>query len=206
MTSSNIPEYKVSGWETFAIAAGAGLLIALGGIGVATRFIVNIFDPVRAETMATSIMAYQIPGETQGVASLRLSDVKIALIESKNSSDDIRLIIARIPAQQASDTHWVESLLQDSFLSTSATQNNEIDPDPDLRVASTQTQPKLLCNIKTSVTVSQGTISRLSRTEPGIRYRAKIMQRNEQYLVTLMVGGKDAQQKADSIFSSLSCR
>ena len=207
---SEIPEYRVTRWETFAIATVAVLLTTIGAISVGLRFISNTFTPARAEAMANHILDYSIPGGSKGVFSIQLSGAKVAFVNSKDSPPSTQLLVAKIPVNQATDTEWIEQFVTNSFLGE-AEMNNRIttsDSDRRFQVTTSQIEEKILCHVKVPVTIQSGLLTQANQSKPqmAMRYQMQVTQRNEEWIITLLTSGQNAAQTADKIFQTLQCK
>ncbi len=204
------PQYRVTRWETFAIATGAVLLTTIGAISVGWKFIGNAFTPERAETMANHILDYSIPGGSKGVFSIQLSGAKVAFVSSTDSPPSTQLLVAKIPVNQATDTEWIEEIVTNSFLEDAEMNMKTTISNSDRRfqVTNSQIEEKILCNVKVPIVIQSGLLTQANKSKPqtAVRYQMQVTQRNDEWIITLLTSGQNAAQTADTIFQTLQCK
>jgi DNA-binding NarL/FixJ family response regulator len=206
---SEIPQYRVSRWETLAIATGAVLLATIGAISIGVKFINNAFTPERAEAMANYILDYSLPGGVRGVFSVQLSGAKVAFVKSKDNPPSTQLLVAKLPVNQATDTEWIEQIVTNSFLGE-AEMNMGITTEADTKfqVTTSKIEQKILCHVKVPVMIQDGLLTQPNQSKPqmAVRYQMQVTQRNEQWIVTLLTSGQTSKQIASKIFETLQCK
>lgn len=206
------PNYRSSIWEAIAITLGALALVCAGLAGLGLKAYKNAFEPQRAEAIAQSIIDYQLPGESQGIFGIHIGGLKIAQVNSyeKGTPDDlipqVELIIARVLLDNKNTDFDPQESLDPSEnpLTFPYYQEDEFQSDTEI------TQTKLLCGQSVPVTIQNGTLIITEDTEnttiAAIRYTARIIFSDHQYLVKITATAPDAESKADSVFKSLQCQ
>lgn len=196
--SAKIPQYRVSVWETVAVILGA---IALGGVGLSglgMKFLRNSADSQRAEAIASNIMGYTLPGESQGVIGLKIAGARVALVASEGKEPDIQLLVARIPTEQESGRRRIERILDSIALGGD---------EQEFRINTVRIETKNLCGVPVPVTIREGQLKYPnSPTKFTVTYRASVFLSDSRYVVNLLTNGQNAQQKAATVFDSLQCR
>lgn len=216
--NSKIQHPKSTWREGVAIATGAVLLGVIALAGLAIKAVNTAFDPQRAEAIAHSLIAYQIPGGSRGVLGINIGGSKIALVTSnailaelKNipelddpSRAEIQLWIARVPVQRQTDAeNSPESADENLSLSSS--------PQEGFKVTKIRTKLKSFCGRQVPVKIAIGELMLTDGVPPvpAIRYDASAWiddsDRNE-YQVTLIAIGQNLESKADEVFNSIECK
>lgn len=195
--TSRIPQYKVSIWETIAIALGALALIAVGLTGLAMKFLTNASQPKQAEAIASKIMRFNIPN-AQGLMGLNIAGAKVAVVRSEGEEPDIVLLVARVPVEQEAGKRRIERIL-DSVV---------VEDEQSFKVANEQIETKTLCGKSVLVNVKTGQSRLLDSTKfkPTVAYRTSVTLSDSRYVVNLRAHGTKAAQKAATVFDSLQCQ
>lgn len=206
MTSSpsnkEIPQYSVSVWEMLLIMVGAIALTTVGLAGLGLKVLNNAFDPVRAEAIALSLVDYKIPGGSQGIFGINIGSAKLAWVRSTTTPPDVILFVGKTPVTKESDQDAQQQLRQDFENPPSDEVNQEF------VVTESHSENRLLCGSTVPVTIEKGEqiFGELSAPVPAVRYIASTTEGTVERLVILTTNGKNAEAKADKIFSSIECK
>jgi hypothetical protein len=196
--TSRIPQYKVSVWESIAIALGAIALSTLGLTHLANRFWENASKPQQAEVIASKVMRFDIPG-AQGLIGLNLAGAKVAMVRSGETEDpDVVLLVARIPKDQEIGRRRIDRILDTIAL----------EDEQSFRVFGEKVESKTLCDESVLVNVKSGQAQMLDsqKFKPTVSYRTSVTFGDSRYVVNLRTHGADAAERAATIFSSLQCQ
>ena len=198
---SPIPQYPVRLFEVIVITLGAIAIVATGLVGLGIKILDNAFNPRRAEAIAQSLIAYTIPGKSQGVFGINIGGAKIAWVRSVSDPPDVILFVGEIPLNKEADEADREALDQEFTSFPSDTTAQEF-------VATTaRTETKLFCGKPIPVTIEQGQqMFSTTAPQPAMRYTARVAENDIERVVILTTTGSDAQAKAIAIFNSFRCQ
>ncbi len=198
---SRIPQYKVSGWETMAVVLGAIATLGVGLTGLAMKFLSNAATPQRAEAIASNIMSYTLPGDSQGLLGVNIAGAKVALVASEGDEPDIQLLMARVPVDQESGRRRIDRILDSIALGAD---------EEELKIKSVREENHSLCGQTTGVTVREGLLKYPDSPEKAtVIYRANVILGDSRYVVNLLANDTNldlARKKAIGVFDSLQCR
>lgn len=198
---SRIPQYKVSAWETMAVVLGAIATLGVGLTGLAMKFLSNAATPQRAEAIASDIMSYTLPGNSQGLLGVKIAGAKVALVASEGDEPDIQLLMARVPVDQESGRRRIDRILDSIALGAD---------EEELKIKSVREENRSLCGKTTSVTVREGLLKYPDSPEKAtVIYRANVILGDSRYVVNLLTNDANvdlARKKAIGVFNSLQCR
>lgn len=222
MTETNQPitQYSVSIWEGIAIASGAVLLVITGVAGLGFKMVRNAFSPQRAETIANNLMAYKIPGGSQGAFGLNLGGATIAVVTSNNSLNNlpgaspyssnlppvVELITAKTPLDRESNDTSQPQDFNPAFSFSGLSFSYQ--SDNGFQSTSSRSENKLFCGQTVPVTIQQGqqTFANKPNSVPAIKYSVRLTLENHQRLVVVTAIGEKAQNNAETVFNSLKCK
>lgn len=191
--------YTVKIWEVILIILGAIALLGAGLSGLGAKLLVNMFEPERAETIAKSLIDYQIPGGSQGVAGMNVGAEKFAIVKSNSNPPDLILSVSKTPIGQATDD--LDFSLEEE-ISLQENINGKF-------VISRSSQiNKIFCDRKLPVIAQYGqqNLSDSSHSLPAIQYSLKTTKDNIEYAISLLAIGTNAQDKVNRVFSSFKCK
>jgi hypothetical protein len=196
---SESERYSVNIWEVILIILGAIALFGAGLSGLGAKLLVNMFEPERAETIAKSLLDYQIPGGSQGVAGINVGAEKFAIVKSNSNPSDLILSISKTPIGQTTDE--IDISLEEE-ISLQENINGKF------AISNSSQVNKSFCDRKLHVNVQYGKqiISDSSHSLPAIQYSLKTTKDNIEYAINLLAIGTNAQDKADRVFNSFRCK
>lgn len=180
-----------------AVLLGIGLIVALGYVVKQT---LNMsLDPKKAEETAQSIMDYKIPGGSQGLMTMNLRGVEIAMVTSASKRQEVMLMVGQMPQNLAGDSAQMQKSLENS-LEKQTTQQ--------FKSTSKRVDSKQLCGQPVKVTVSEGEMTAVGQTDavPALSYQAIVSHNNKMLFVQVMTSGEKASSKAAEVFNSLQCK
>lgn len=198
---SPIPHYPVRLLEAVLITLGAIAIVGTGLVGLGIKILDNAFDPQRAEAIARSLIAYTIPGESQGVFGINIGGAKIAWVRSVSDPPNVLLFIGEIPLNKEADEADREALDQEftSFPSDTTAQ--------EFVATAIRTETKQFCGKPVPVTIEQGQQSfSTSAPQPAMRYTVRVAANDIERVAILTTTGRDASAKAIAIFNSFHCQ
>jgi hypothetical protein len=192
-------QYTVKIWEVILIILGAIGLFGAGLSGLGAKLLVNMFEPERAETIAKSLIDYQMPSGSEGVAGMNVGAEKFAIVKSNSNPPDLILSVSKTPIGQAKDD------LDFSLEEEVSLQENI---NGKFVVSHSSQINKFFCDRQLPVTAQYGkqTLSDSSHSLPAIQYSLKTTKDNIEYVVSLLAIGTNAQNKVDRVFSSFKCK
>jgi hypothetical protein len=194
---NKIPHYPVRLWEMLLIVMGAFALIGTALIGLGSKMLNNILNPVRAEAIAESLFDYEIPGDSIGVVGVNIGAKKFAIVKSSTNPPNIILFVSKVPLEQRKDENSLnlDIILQDIF------QGN-------FTPTASRTENQELCGRSVSVSIQEGEQIIESQTTPipVVRYIANITDNGVEKNVNILANGENAEAKALKVFNSLGCR
>lgn len=180
------------------IISGAIALVTTGLLGLGIKAYNNALDPKRAEAVAKSIIDYRIPGGTQGKFGIKFAGIKLAIVHSKTSPPNVEIFVMQTPLNR--DTRRQEEIER---------LRTPIEPTPtQFEVYSSSLEKLQFCNKPLTVTIYEGsyTLEDQSSTLPAVQYSASTIINNERLIVEVQALGKNAKQKALSVFKSIKCK
>lgn len=193
MTNSST-RYSVTIWETIGISLGALGLSLAAASHLAMKYLNNNLDPIRAETIARSLIDYKIPGGSKGIYGINIGGGQIAIVSSLNNlpntdNPEVKIIISKIPPTQA------ENLNPNSF------------SDSQFQAISQKTLNYEFCGKPTDLLIEQGqqTLSDGVHKSQAAQYTLKTTVGSYQREVIINTLGQDSQQKAEFILKNLKC-
>jgi hypothetical protein len=198
-SESESEKYSVNIWEIILIILGAIGLFGAGLSGLGAKLLVNMFEPERAVTIAKSLLDYQIPGGSQGVAGINVGAEKFAIVKSNTNPPDLILSISKTPLGQTTDE--IDFSLEEE-ISLQENINGKF-------VISNSAQiNKNFCTRKLPVTAQYGKqiLSDSSHSLPAIQYSLNTTKDNIEYAISVLAIGGNAQNKIDRVFDSLKCK
>ncbi|MGG6266950.1 hypothetical protein ACQ4M3_30965 [Leptolyngbya sp. AN03gr2] len=198
---SRIPQYKVSIWETIAVILGAIAVLGVGLTGLAMKFLSNAATPQRAEAIASNIMTYQLPGDSQGLLGINIAGAKVALVASEGDEPDIQLLMARVPVNGESGQRRIDRILDSIALGAD---------EEELKIKSIRAENRALCGQTTGIAIREGMLKYPESPERStVIYRGSVVLGDSRYVVNLLASDVDvnaARKKANDVFNSLQCR
>lgn len=215
-------EYPVSIWEGVAIAAGAVLLIIAGLAGLGIKALGNAFDAQRAEAIARSLMAYEIPGGSRGFFGTNIGGGKMAVVTSVATvspaapatspqaiqpSPAVELFLARMPLEQPETTTEETPSPQPKNELFSGFSFSYQDPTA-FQISDARTEQKPVCGMVTPIEIQQGSLTVVSGAAPlpAVKYEAKRVLDDESHIVVISALGDQAVEQAEQVFNSLVCQ
>ncbi len=197
--NSEIPQYSVSVWEVILIVMGAIALFGAAFIGLGLKVLANAYNPTKAEAIAKSLIAYQIPGGSQGVFGINIGSAKLAWVRSVTNPPDVILFVGKTPINKETNEYDSNQGLENP---PSDNANEEF------KATASRTENKVFCGQTVPITIEEGeqTLSNQPSPVPAIRYTARTTEDNVERIVILITNGENAQAKAVSVFNSLRCR
>jgi hypothetical protein len=198
---SSIPHYPVRLLEAILITLGAIAIVGTGLVGLGIKILDHAFDPERAEAIAKSLIAYTIPGKSQGVFGINIGGAKIAWVRSASNPPDVILFVGEIPTNKEADETERAELDQEFTSFPSDTMAQEF------VVTTGRTETKMFCGKPVPITIEQGeqTFSTVL-PQPAIRYTARVTENDLERVAILITTGNEAQAKAIAIFNSFRCQ
>lgn len=195
-------------WLWLALGGCGGLLL-LGGlviaaiVGGAAWFLfseLNVsLNPEAAEELAASMMAYDIPGDESGiVSSTDFFGAEVAVMQSINTDDTTTLMLGKVPP--AAQENW--GTQPEDFLELFT--GEEVLAVTEIRVDSSSTESRSLCDETASVRLSEGTEE--ITNQPATVYEAVVIKEDFVYMAALTVAGPNHSAIANQVFDSLACR
>lgn len=195
-SNSEIPHYPVRIWELLLIITGAFGLVSIALIGLGSKMLNNMFNPVKAEAIAKSLFDYEIPNGSVGKVGVNIGEKKMAIVNSLTNPPDTMLFVSKLPVEQIKPENSLDldilfqDLFQDSFEPTTYSVEN-----------------KQLCGKTVPVSIQEGEeIIDNQIPIPVIRYIAKVIDNGVEKNVDILVNGENAKDKATKVFNSLQCR
>jgi hypothetical protein len=180
------------------IIGGAIALLTTGMIRLGFKAYNNALDPQRAEAVAKSIINYRIPGGSQGKFGIKFAGIKLAIVHSKTSPTDVEIFVMQTPLNR--DTRRQEDIER---------LRTPLEPTPtQFEIFSSSTQNLKFCNKPLTVTIYEGsyTLEDQTSTLPAVQYSATTTINNERLIVEVQALGKNAKQKAATVFQSIQCK
>ncbi|MBW4513653.1 MAG: hypothetical protein KME11_00330 [Timaviella obliquedivisa GSE-PSE-MK23-08B] len=213
VTSSPTTPYSVSIWEAIAIFAGAIFLISVGVVGLGLKTLNNAFDPKRAEAIAQSLIAYKIPGGSEGTFGTNLGGAKVAVVASARKlpglqsqvlpPPEIELFIARIPINEVTTEDAEEELNNEFFPGFSFSSQVEAAFKP----ITSRTENQAFCGVLTQVTIQEGSLVLSEQMPiPAVQYQVRVVKNAERNIAVLSAAGQNAKGNAAMVFRSLKCK
>jgi hypothetical protein len=208
-------QYPVSIWEAIAIFAGAMLLVAIGLAGLGLKTLNNAFDPKRAEAIAQSLVAYDIPGGASGTFGSNLGGAKVAVVASNRKlaiapqgtepTPEIELFIARIPINDVTNAMETDEEFNNEFFpgfSFSSQVEGAFQPQ------NSRTVSLNFCGRPTPVKIEEGALvlSEQSPPLPAVIYQAEGVNDAERNVAVLSAAGQNAKANAAQVFQSIKCK
>jgi hypothetical protein len=192
-------QYSVSIWEIILIFLGAISLFGAGLLGLIVKSYVNKYDPSRAEIIARSLIDYQIPGGSQGVASSNIGAEKFAVVKSISNPSQLILSVSTTPIDLAAEDIELFPTEAVSILDNT---------DGKFAAEISYQEDRAFCGQKRSVTVEEGQHISIdnSKSPPAVKYVVKTTEDNIEYAVNVLAIGNDAKQQAGKLLSSLECK
>ncbi len=192
-------QYSVSIWEIILIFLGAISLFGAGLLGLIVKSYVNKYDPSRAEIIARSLIDYQIPGGSQGVASSNIGAEKFAVVKSMDNPSQLILSVSTTPIDLAAENIELFPTEAGSILDNT---------DGKFAAEISYQEDRAFCSQKRSVTVEEGQHISIdnSKSFPAVKYIVKTTEDDIEYAVNVLAIGNEAKEKARKILSSLECK
>lgn len=214
-----IPSYSASVWEGIAIAGGAILLTLIGLAGLGVKALTNAFDPQRAEAIAHSMIAYEIPGGARGVFGANVGGGKMAVLSSLAWAEPppnpavaaappaVELFVARIPLTgEMKELDGTDLAARPTYELFSGFSFSYQAPEA-FQVNNSRVENKAFCGVQTPVTIQQGMLTIAEEvTFPAIRYQAEVVLDADEHMVVVSALGETAAQDAARVFGSLQCK
>ncbi|MBW4538085.1 MAG: hypothetical protein KME43_02950 [Myxacorys chilensis ATA2-1-KO14] len=193
---TQIPQYKVTIWESTAVLLGAIALLGVGTLGLTMKFIANGQRPQQADAIANNIIKYNIPN-AQSVLGLNFVGARVALITNSAEQPDIQLLAARMKGVQEGEKRRIERFLDTISLGDAG----------DFKVTRERIEPKEFCGETVLVTIGEGRAKQSASTSKiSVTYRATVTLNADRYIISLLTTGQDAREKAERVFDSLQCQ
>ena len=193
MTNSQPSSYSVTLLEAFGITLGAIALVLAGSVRLAQKYIGNMSDPNRAETIARSLIDYEIPGGSRGFFGINIGGEKTAIINSINNlqntdTPELEIIAAKVPNTRTENI--ANFLLSSSFESESASAVKQN-----------------FCGRSTSMLIETGqkTLSDEKTKVRAVKYTLKALVGNHERQVIITAVGQNAEKNAKVVLESLRC-
>jgi hypothetical protein len=217
--SQNLSQaYPVTVWETVGIVAGAIALVAIGFAGLGAKLVSNAYEPARAEAIASSLITYEMPGESGGQFGANLGGARIAVVstdelptglspvllsQAESLPRAIELLIARIPVSQESEALDSEGEITHNFFSGFSFLYQV---DGVFEVSTYQTEYREFCGGMTPVTIQRGMLTLPDQsTLPAVRYEINAERAADHYIAIITAVGQNASQQSNDLFRSIRC-
>lgn len=199
------PPSRKSGSVIKWVAIGCGGLLFLG-IGLiallafwGSKSLNLVTDPNKVQEQAQSLFDYNIPGGSQGLASMNIMGVQMNQIVDNPQTPNVFLVVGVLPPQLVNQKETFRKSIQESF-------QQQLPQDTQLSPA--KTENKNLCNQQVPVSIQEGQINlaEQSITVPTITYTAFVNYQGSERFVILITNGEKAQENAQTVFNSLKCK
>ena len=196
-----IIQYRVSVWEGILIVIGAIALLSAGIMGLAIKASTNALNPKRAEAIAKSLIDYKIPGGSEGVFGINIGSAKFAWVRSSTNPPDVSLFVGKTPLNK--ETNQTDNSENQDFDKPATDEVNK-----DFSVTNSRKENKTFCGNIVPITIEEGqqTFSEQPSPVPAIRYIASTTEDNIERIVILTTNGRNAKEKAATVFNSLRCK
>jgi hypothetical protein len=195
-----LPHYKVKLWEVLGVGLLGVFLIALALLEVANQFFTKIQNPEQAESIARTVVDYQLPGGNQGLKSFETKAESFALVGNRRNPPDLLMLVTQAPIEPdrvEDQRNFAEELDITTALVGS------------WRRAKQTTQQKQFCGKSVNVTVRQGSylmVESPRRPVAMTEYLVIHNRKKSQTSIQLFAIGSQAATELDQVLQSLQCR
>jgi hypothetical protein len=200
LDKQGLPNYKVKLWEVVGVGILGILLVALALLEVVNQFFTKIQNPAQAESIARTVVDYQLPGGNQGLKSFETKAESFALVGNRRNPPDLLMLVT-------------QALIEPDRVENQRPFTEELDITTALvgswRKAKQSTQQKQFCGQRVSVTVRQGSYLLVESPRQSVAMTEYLVMHNRkksQTSIQLFAIGPQAAAELDQVLQSLKCR